>query len=159
MTSPETKNIPHLVAPPPLVYLFGLLIGWGLDWVWPWVLLPDYLGVPLGLLSVVPGLTLMGWSIVEFKRANTPVIPYQETTALVKTGPYRFSRNPIYVGMTAVYLGISFWMNSPWPLAMIPGVLAVIRWGVIGPEETYLQTKFGDAYLRYKASTPRWLGW
>ncbi|MFI5210728.1 MAG: methyltransferase family protein, partial [Gemmatimonadales bacterium] len=69
----------------------------------------------------------------------------------------RFSRNPMYVGMTLLYLGIALWANSLWPLLLLPAVLVVMRRGVIAREEAYLERRFGDEYRSYRARVRRWL--
>lgn len=91
------------------------------------------------------------------RRAGTNVDPREPTTAIVTGGPYRFTRNPLYVSMTLMYTGISALANALWPMLLLPGVLAVMNKGVIEREERYLERKFGDEYLRYKAGVRRWV--
>jgi protein-S-isoprenylcysteine O-methyltransferase Ste14 len=78
-------------------------------------------------------------------------------TAIVRTGPYRFSRNPIYLAFSVFQLGIAIWVNSLWLLATLAGALALIHYVVIPREEQYLERRFGAEYLDYKASVRRWL--
>ena len=97
------------------------------------------------------------WSIRLFRRAGTSFIPIKPTTALVWSGPYQFTRNPMYLAMACLYLGLALWFDLFWPLILLPGVLAGVQYGVIAREEQYLERKFGDDYRQYKARVRRWL--
>jgi protein-S-isoprenylcysteine O-methyltransferase Ste14 len=90
-------------------------------------------------------------------RAHTPVDPLKPTTALVTEGPFRYSRNPIYVALTLLYVGVALLVNVWWILLLVVPVLLVIRYGVIAREEAYLTRKFGEAYRQYTAQVRRWL--
>ena len=92
-----------------------------------------------------------------FRAAPTPVSPRLPTTRIVRTGPYRYSRNPDYVGQVFVYIGATLVANTWWPMFLAPFVLAAIHRGVVQREERYLEAKFGIEYLNYKARVPRWL--
>jgi protein-S-isoprenylcysteine O-methyltransferase Ste14 len=96
-------------------------------------------------------------AVTQFKKANTAVVPFQPTTAIVEAWPYSFSRNPIYLAMALIYVGISLFFNTWWPIFLMPLVLLVMQRGVIEREEAYLTRKFGDQYLAYKARVRRWL--
>ena len=91
------------------------------------------------------------------RRAQTPVDPYSPSTAIVVEGPYRYTRNPLYLALTLFYLALASIVNSVWPLLLLPLVLLVIQRGVIAREERYLEQKFGEQYLRYKSRVRRWL--
>ena len=93
----------------------------------------------------------------RFRAAGTPVEPYKPTSAIVSDGLYGLSRNPIYVALTLIYLGIGVAIDSPWILALVVPVLLVMRTGVIAREERYLERKFGAEYLDYKVSVRRWV--
>ena len=95
--------------------------------------------------------------MIAFRRARTSPIPVKPTTAIVETGPYRFTRNPMYVGLTLLYLGLTLWVGSLWPLLLLPVALFALQRFVIAREERYLEAKFGDQYLRYKARVRRWI--
>jgi protein-S-isoprenylcysteine O-methyltransferase Ste14 len=125
--------------------------------VWPLPLLPRALAVPLGAPLVVVAMALFSLSVARFRAAGTPVPARKPTTAIVRTGPYRFSRNPIYVAFSLLQLGIAIWANSPWLLATLAGAVALIHRVVIPREERYLERRFGARYLEYKASVRRWL--
>ena len=91
------------------------------------------------------------------KRAGTNIRPDQPTLALASDGPFRFTRNPLYIAVTGLYLGIALLVNALWPLVLLIPVLAVLRWGVVGREERYLEAKFGEPYRAYKARVRRWI--
>jgi protein-S-isoprenylcysteine O-methyltransferase Ste14 len=124
---------------------------------WPLPLLPRALAVPLGVPFVVVAVALFSLSVARFRAAGTPVPARKPTTAIVRTGPYRFSRNPIYVAFSLLQLGIAIWANSLWLLATLAGAVALIHCVVIPREERYLERRFGARYLEYKASVRRWL--
>ena len=91
------------------------------------------------------------------RQAGTNVDPYRPATAIVTGGPYRFTRNPIYVGFTLMYVGIFALANALLPILLLPAVQQLMRRGVIEREERYLERKFGDEYLQYKERVRRWI--
>jgi protein-S-isoprenylcysteine O-methyltransferase Ste14 len=119
--------------------------------------MPRGAAVPLGVLLVALGLALVGFAAVSFLRAHTSPLPIKPTTAIVETGLYRFTRNPMYVGLAALYLGVTLWVDSLWPILFLPVALFTIQRFVIAREELYLETKFGDQYRSYKARVRRWI--
>jgi protein-S-isoprenylcysteine O-methyltransferase Ste14 len=146
-----------VVAPPPLIYLAGLIVGFALEALLPGVDLPDLVEWGLGGLFVVAGLGLLISFNASFSRRGTAVEPWKPTTAIVTTGPYRFTRNPAYLGMALTYVGIALLSSAVWVLVPLPFVLAVIDRGVIAREERYLVAKFGEEYLGYKRTVRRWI--
>src|SRR5215510_8505289 len=142
---------------PPLVYLISLVSGTVIHFVLPLPFLPVSLAVPLGLPLVAVAIALFFYSVAKFRAAGTPVPARKPTTAIVRTGPYRFSRNPIYLAFSLFQLGIAIWVNSVWLLATLVGAVALIHTVVIPKEEQYLERKFGAQYLEYKMSVRRWL--
>jgi protein-S-isoprenylcysteine O-methyltransferase Ste14 len=151
------KDAPGVVAPPPLIYLGGLAIGFGLDALLPSASLPDALAWALGGALVLGGLALAGSFVAAFRRAHTPVDVRKAATTIVTTGPYRLTRNPGYLGMALAYAGIAVLSEALWAFVPLVAVLIVVDRGVIAREERYLEGKFGEDYLRYKARTRRWL--
>jgi protein-S-isoprenylcysteine O-methyltransferase Ste14 len=148
---------PGVVAPPPLIYAGALALGLVANKLYPMAFLPRAVSRVLGLPLIFGGLTIGLLGFREMRRAETNVDPYKPATAIVTEGPYRFTRNPLYIGMTLVYSGIIALFNA-FPAAMLlPLALAVMRGGVIEREERYLERKFGDEYLAYKARVRRWL--
>jgi protein-S-isoprenylcysteine O-methyltransferase Ste14 len=151
------RDAPGIIAPPPLIYVSGLALGFGLQALLPSTSLPNPLEWGLGVFLILAGSALAACLLVVFRRARTPVDPYQATTTIVTNGPYRITRNPGYLGMTLVYAGIAVLTAALWVfIALVPTLILIDR-GVIMREERYLEAKFGDEYLRYKARTRRWL--
>lgn len=147
---------PGVIAPPPLIYAAGLLIGIGLNAV---IALPLPFTTPpiIALVLVVIGLASGVWALWVMYQARTSPLPERPTTAIVSSGVFAFSRNPIYLGFTLIYLGVTLWVNTWWLVLLLPVVLAVMHYGVILREERYLEGKFGEAYLAYKRRVRRWI--
>jgi protein-S-isoprenylcysteine O-methyltransferase Ste14 len=111
----------------------------------------------VGAVLTVAGLALSASGAATFRRHHTTVVPHHPVSTLVTKGPYRISRNPMYTGLTAAYVGAALWVGTWWPLTIAPlPVLATRRW-VIVPEEDYLKRRFGDEYERYQSQVRRWL--
>ena len=142
---------------PPLIYLASIATGLALHWAWPRPLLSGVRGGLLGGALVVASLLLFGYSVQRFRAAGTPVPARKPTTAIVKAGPYRFSRNPIYLAFSLLQLGIAIWVGSWWLVATLAAAIAMIHYVVIPREERYLEARFGAEYRDYKASVRRWL--
>src|SRR5262245_48669210 len=164
-TTPPTGGPPS-VAPdvarlglvrPALVYLLSLVSGVVLQLARPLPFLPATLAVPLGVPLVVVAMALFSYSVAKFRAAGTPVPARKPTTVIVRTGPYRFSRNPIYLAFSLFQLGVAIWVNSLWLLATLVAAVMLIHYVVIPREEGYLERRFGAQYLNYKASVRRWL--
>lgn len=145
-----------MLAPPPLLYLLGLLLGLILQRWRPVPLLPGTWAALLGPVVFCLGLVALP-ALLAFRRARTRPEPWRPTTALVTTGPYRFTRNPMYLGFTAMYLGIAIWRNALWPLLLLPLILVVMQVGVIHREEAYLERLFGAEYRAYRQRVRRWI--
>lgn len=148
---------PGVFIPPPLVYLAGLGLGWWLQGKYAFAVNVGFwheiAGAGLVLLSVAGVL----WAAGRFGRAGTPVVPVQPATALVTDGPFRHTRNPMYLSLGLGYLGVTLLMNSLWPLVFLPGVWAVMNYWVIPREERHLDAVFGEAYANYRRRVRRWI--
>jgi protein-S-isoprenylcysteine O-methyltransferase Ste14 len=153
----KQRDIPGVIAPPPLILLGFILVGFGLDLIRPVPLLPSAVRYALGGMLFAIASAFAFSAIALFLRAGTNVPTRRPTTALVTNGPYRFSRNPIYTGMILLLLGIGVMVDSAWILAMAIPFALVIRYGVIAREERYLETKFGESYRHFRASVRRWI--
>ena len=130
------------------------------------VLLQKVLGVPsplpklvrpLGIPLILVGLVLGGTAVMTQRQAGTPVDPHQPTRNLVESGPYRITRNPIYLSFAFIISGVALLLNTFWTLPLVPGVLAILDQGMVQREEDYLEQKFGKEYTDYKQRVPRWL--
>ena len=154
------RDTPGVIAPPPLIYLGFLLAGWGLSRALGGL---DHLGLEpqvrriAAFVLIVGGLILEGSAANQFRRIGTRMEPWKPTTALSTDGLYGFSRNPIYVGFTLMYLGFAVAMDSLIALLMIVPCLVVVDLFVIRREERYLSLKFGADYDDYRARVRRWL--
>jgi protein-S-isoprenylcysteine O-methyltransferase Ste14 len=144
-------------VPPPLIYLAVFLVALGLQRVLPLPAIPKMIGFRAGPTIIAAGNAFAAWSVGLFRRAGTSLIPIKPTTALVINGPYHFTRNPMYLSLLTVYVGAALMMRTLWALLLIPLVIVAIRYLVIRKEEKYLQRKFGEAFLSYKASVRRWI--
>lgn len=155
-TAPErdTAGVPF---PPPLAYIAGLLIGLVLELIWPIADPGTVVRIGVGIAGFALWLFLDGNAMAGFRRAGTSMIPFNPTTALVTSGAYRFSRNPMYLGMAAFYVGIAVAAGLIWALFLLPLVILAIDRLVIAREEPYLQRKFGEAYTDYRSRVGRWI--
>jgi protein-S-isoprenylcysteine O-methyltransferase Ste14 len=151
------RDISGVIAPPPFVFLGGLAVGFGLEALLPGSSVPDALAWILGGVLLLAGLALLFSFERSFMQKKTPANPWRPTTAIATDGPYRLTRNPAYVGMALVYLGIALLSQALWVLVPLPFVLAIIDRGVIAREERYLERKFGQEYLDYKGRVRRWV--
>jgi protein-S-isoprenylcysteine O-methyltransferase Ste14 len=142
---------------PPLVYMTSLASGAVMHLAMPLPFLPATLAGALGVPLVAVAIALFSYSVAQFRAAGTPVPARKPTTVIVRTGPYHFSRNPIYLAFSVFQLGIAISVNSVWLLATLVGAVALIHYVVIPREEQYLERKFGAQYLDYKAAVRRWL--
>lgn len=153
------RDTAGVVAAPPLLFGVALIIALVLHAIRP-IRIESPAGGILrlaGVALIVIGLLLSIAVVRAFGRAGTRVSPYRETTRFVSTGPYRYTRNPDYIGQTILYAGIAIVANSWWPLFFLPLVLFVVQRGVIRREERYLEMKFGQEYRDYMARVSRWL--
>ena len=154
----ETVDRPNVVVPPPIAWALAIVVGLGLGWLYPLPFVPTSIPrawVGGGLFAL--GVALAVWAIVTIRRAGTQFDIRKPTTAIVENGPYRATRNPIYLGMFLGQTGIAIGFDNLWVLAMLAPFYFVIRDGVVAREEAYLERKFGAVYRAYCAEAPRWL--
>jgi len=155
-------NGPGVRFPPPFLFAGAFLGGLALE---KWVYRLPIAGTgaalaPLGVLGAVTaaaGLALTAWSMLTFAKARTAIVPVFPASRLVVSGPYRFSRNPMYVGLTALHVGLALLLDVAWPLALLPPALAALYVFVVRREERYLSSAFGDAYRAYVRTVRRWI--
>jgi protein-S-isoprenylcysteine O-methyltransferase Ste14 len=152
---PEVANVG--IVRPPLVYLGAIALGLLLQFAWPVRLVSRAVSVPLGGTIVFVAVALFLYAVRTFRTVGTPVPGNRPTTTIVRTGPYRCSRNPIYLSFSLLQLGVAFWINSLWLLVTLMPAVALMSFVVIPREEHYLETRFPSDYLPYKASVRRWL--
>jgi protein-S-isoprenylcysteine O-methyltransferase Ste14 len=156
----NTRDNAGVIAPPPLIYIAGLVIGFLLQRRLPlkaFFFAPRALLLTLGSTGVSLGLAITSLGFRQMQNAHTNVNPTRPATTIVTGGLFRFSRNPLYLGFTLVYLGVTLLTNSLWTMFLLPFVLLLMNIGVIEREERYLEHKFGEQYLAYKRRVRRWL--
>jgi protein-S-isoprenylcysteine O-methyltransferase Ste14 len=154
------RDIAGVIAPPPLIYLaflaagialeYGVVRTQGLD-------MPPSLRVTVIFALFIAGAGFIAAAVLRFRKAGTPPPPWQPTTAFVADGVYRWTRNPMYLGMTLIYLAAGVAADAPvvfWLLALL---VPTIHYGVILREERYMAGKFGQPYVDYVHRVPRWL--
>jgi len=148
----------NVIIRPPIAWALAVVVALALQWLMPLPFLPA--AVPAGWIGgavLAIALALAASAIATLTRAGSNVPTTMPTTTIVDAGPYRFTRNPIYLGMIVGLIGLAIAFDSLWLLvALIPFAL-VIRHGVIAREEAYLERKFGDVYRRYRSRVRRWL--
>ncbi len=152
---------PGVLVHPPLLYAGGLVVGAFADWLWPISFSPllgtAQVSLIVGIAFLIGAASILIVAIRQFRNAGTNVPTNRPATALVTVGIYQFSRNPIYVGLSLLFAGLSFSFDNPWALALLLPIVLTIHFGVILREERYLEAKFGEAYVAYRASTRRWI--
>ncbi|MCH8036317.1 MAG: isoprenylcysteine carboxylmethyltransferase family protein [Proteobacteria bacterium] len=156
MTAKENDS-PGVIAKPPLICLGFLLLGLGLDRLWPVAVLPEIAQSPVGGVLIGLGVLVVLAAVRRFKAVGTSFHTHKPATAIISDGPYGVSRNPIYLGLIAIYLGVGVMADAGWVAVLLGPLLLVMHFGVITREERYLERKFGDEYLRYKAAVRRWI--
>jgi protein-S-isoprenylcysteine O-methyltransferase Ste14 len=134
--------------------LTGFLLHY---WVWPITPFPIVPARTLGAALFLAAGLLANSAHNAMTRAGTNIFPTQPTLALVTDGPFRFTRNPLYVAASGVYLGVAFWVDGLVPLLLFPLVWVGLHYAIVLPEERYLDAKFGEPYRTYRAHVRRWL--
>ncbi len=156
MQSGNDKKGPAVKIPPLLITLAVILLTYGLQWLWPLPIGQTPLLMPVGMVLIVVALIIIAIAVVSFIRVKTHLEPWKPTSAIVSSGIFSLSRNPIYVGFCISCVGVGLVLNSWWvvfsflPLAWLLFVLVIQR------EEDYLERKFGEEYLDYKRRVRRW---
>lgn len=154
----ENATTAQVLVRPPLAWALAVVAGFALDWLMPLDFVPeDWPAGLLGAVLFVLALALAVWALDTMTRAGTNVPTNRPTTTIVESGPYRFTRNPIYMGMFGGLIGLGVAFDNLWlPLMLVPFAL-VIRYGVVAREEAYLERKFGETYRSYRRRVRRWL--
>jgi protein-S-isoprenylcysteine O-methyltransferase Ste14 len=150
---------PRILVPPPLIFIVAYAAGVGIHRLYPVATNTgaDRVIAVLAPIVVVAGVALALAGLLTLLRARTGIMPMRPVRALVTAGPYRFTRNPIYVGLTITYLGVAAMQDQLWPLATLPLGLWVLQKTVIKVEEAHLVRQFGDEYADYCRRVRRWI--
>ena len=151
-------DVPEIVVLPPVLVGGTLLVGVAIHYLlWTVTILPTMVARVLGLALFVSAGILAHLSHNAMKRVGTNVLPTRPTLALATDGPYRFTRNPLYLAAIGVYLGVTLWVDGLAPLLLLFPMVWMLHRGIVVPEERYLEAKFGDAYVRYRSLVRRWV--
>lgn len=146
---------------PPGIPLIAILAGVVLDRVWPLNFIVSFSSqlryVVGGVIVVGSVLFLGGWSVVLFRRNGQNENPWKPTPNIETNGPYAVTRNPMYLQMVIVCIGVAILLGNGWILVLTPFVVLALQQLAIQPEETYLEAKFGETYLEYKRCVRRWI--
>ncbi|MEO6382208.1 MAG: isoprenylcysteine carboxylmethyltransferase family protein [Nitrobacter sp.] len=153
----ESSDAPNVRIIPPFVYLIGLVVGFLVSRWMPFRLIPDLVAWPLGGVLVACGVVLAASAVLKFKGVGTTVRPDRAASTLVLAGPYSITRNPMYLGLAFVYLGIAIAGQSVWAIMLLPLVLIIIQRYAIEPEEAFLKRRFAADYVDYKTRVRRWI--
>lgn len=154
MDSQKTSGI-HF--PPPFLYVGVLLLGLLLEKLIPVAPLPRTFSRSLAAVLLMPAIGLLLWSLGLFLKARTSPLPMRPTTSLVFSGPYRWTRNPMYLAMLLLYIGVALLFDIFWALVLIPLIMLLVVRLVIQREEQYLEARFGDEYRQYRRRVRRWI--
>jgi len=158
MSTMDDRATSGVRFPPPLYFAIPLLLSVATQLLFPATeLLPRLAAAVAGAALIAVGVAFAASAIVTMRRAHTSLNPTVPTRAIATGGPYRFSRNPMYLSMTLVYVGVAIWTQAVWAFAYLPLVLFGVRRLVIDREERYLTEKFGDAYRDYCRQVRRWI--
>lgn len=151
------SDSPHVVAIPPLLFLPGLLVGCFLEWLMPLHVFPGAVPKCAGsVLATISGILAVSAFIV-MRRAGTHIDVRRPALTVVTTGPFRFTRNPLYLSLVLLTLGLALRFDIAWAAVMLIPVTLIVHYGVIRREERYLESKFGEQYLEYKRKVRRWI--
>ena len=156
---PTREGAPPVLAPPPLIFLAYLMAAWACDFLWRWHLEAVPLATRLWSAGgLCPSAAAVGgWAVLTLSRAGTPVEPWEPTRCLVEKGPFRFSRNPLYLCLTALMVVFALAVGSAWFALAVPALFLTLHYGVVRREEAYLTGLFGDQYDAYRRRVRRWI--
>ena len=155
--SEESADHARVPVPPPLLYVGAVVLGVGLDLAVPLPVLPQAAALAAGAALMIVAAALFAWAGRTMFAAGEHPDPDRPTAAIVTGGPYRFTRNPLYLAMAVFTVGVALLVNSGWGLALVVPAVVAIHYLAIAPEERYLEGKFGDDYRSYRSRVRRWI--
>ena len=154
--SQTDQDSPHVIAIPPILFTGGFVAALILQWLVPFWPFPDMVWKIVGfILAILSGILSLSAFIVMRRKTNIDV--RKPTLDIVSDGPYKFTRNPLYLSLVLLSLGIGMFFDFPWMIVALIVIVPIMHFGVIRREERYLEGKFGDLYLIYKAEVRRWI--
>lgn len=157
MSNINESDHAQVLAPAPVFYAVFLLMGFLVGWIWPVALGPKNPLTILGFILIFLSVPIVLFAIIMMKRADTAFDARKSTTSIIKDGPFRFTRNPTYLSLTLLTVGLSLIFNSAWLLIGTAVATAITHFLVIKPEERYLMNKFGEDYSAYTRRVRRWI--
>ena len=149
-------NSPGIMIPPFLIYFTGFLFSYAIDRFYPIPMFDPPLSIVLAVIAVIPSAVFGLWSLLEFWRAKTSLLPHRPSSSMVIVVPYRVTRNPMYVSLTIFYVSLGFLLSISLAFIILPAVIFIINIYVIRREELYLESKYGEQYRAYKKQVGRW---
>jgi protein-S-isoprenylcysteine O-methyltransferase Ste14 len=155
--SSDKQDVPGVVVFPPILWGGALAVGLVLHWIWPIHPFRSLTARLLGAGLFIVSLAVAVWAERTMQRAGTEIRPDRPTSAIVTDGPFRYSRNPVYIASAGLTAAISLLLNALAPILLLIPVMFVIRYGVVAREERYLDAKFGEVYRAYRGRVRRWL--
>jgi protein-S-isoprenylcysteine O-methyltransferase Ste14 len=152
-----SPDSPGVIARPPLLYAGALLLVVAVRWFSPMPITTWALALPTGLALSVAAVAIARWGRKTMQAAGTNINPMLPATTIVSSGPFRYSRNPLYIALTLLFLGLTLLLNTWWGIVMLAPLLLTMHVGVVLREERYLDRKFGDSYRAYRSSVRRYM--
>lgn len=156
MDQPLPTRGPAISGVPPMHFAGWVAMGWALEMVMPAVTLSE-LAVSAGWVLITMGVMVNVWAVKTFRRARTSLHVRRAAECMVTVGPYRFSRNPLYLSMVTSIVGFALITNAFWLAAVVPLIVLYANKFLVEPEEVYLEHCFGESYLGYKRVVRRWI--
>ena len=154
----EGHDAADVRIPPPVLYLVAVILGVLLHWQWALGFAPgSSLPIALGVAVICGGVAILMGAFSIFRRMGQHPDPRKPTPRIARDGPYRFTRNPMYVGTSLIQVGLGIALGNAWIVLLLLPVVVLIHYRAILPEERYLERKFGDEYASFKASVRRWI--
>lgn len=157
MEKQENQDKAGVIIFPPLLYLINLTAGIAISYFFPYKFLSSNFATPTGIVIAIAGVALLIGAARTFVKNKNPVNPSGSTQLIISAGIYKYTRNPMYLGVTLFYTGISMLLNAWFSFVLLIPVLIVVQKGIIEREEKYLTRKFGNEYLNYKSKVRRWI--
>jgi protein-S-isoprenylcysteine O-methyltransferase Ste14 len=157
MLAPQDTHGPGIRLHPPIIYAISILSGIGLNNHWPQDMPYDINGYAWGGILIALAIAIAAWSLLHFHKAGTDVRPDKPDSSLITSGPFRFTRNPLYIVLTLTQITAALWLDNLWILLLVIPSVVVITFYAIAREERYLERLFGQDYLDYKKRVRRWL--
>jgi protein-S-isoprenylcysteine O-methyltransferase Ste14 len=148
---------PGVVARPPLLYLGAFVVVLVCRWFWPMPIVGQLIALWPGLALIALGVGTARWGRQTMQAAGTNINPALPAKAIVTAGPFRFSRNPLYLALTLIYVGLTLAFNTWWGIVVLVPLGITMHRGVVLREERYLEKKFGESYREYRSTVRRYL--